>query len=71
MLLEILRALESFAAEFALVRLQGHVDSDVRGDVIALDSGGTALTPCAGEVEVVSRLATNMALTNMFLSTIR
>lgn len=71
MLLKILRTLEGLATELALVRLQGHMDSDMRGDVIALDRGGTALAPCAGEVEVISRLATNMALTDMFLLMVR
>jgi len=66
-LLEILGTLESLATELALVRLQGHMDSDVGGNMIALDCGGTALTPCAGEIEVISRLATNMAFTNMFI----
>jgi hypothetical protein len=53
MFLQILRSLECLAAEFALVRLQGDVDSDVGGDVVTFDGGGTALTPGAGQVEVV------------------
>ena len=71
MFLEILRTLESLAAELALVRLQGNVDADVRGDVVALDGGGAALTPGAGQVEVVRGLATNVALADMFLRDIR
>ena len=67
MFLEILRALEGLATELALVRLQGNVDSDVGGDVVALDGGGAALTPRAGQVEVVSRLAANMTLADVFL----
>lgn len=67
MFLEILRALESLAAEFALVRLERNVDSNVRGDVVALDCGGSALTPLTGQVEIISRLATNMAFADMFL----
>lgn len=67
MFLQILRALEGLAAEFALVRLQWNVDSNVTRDVIALDSGGVALAPLAGQVEVVSRLASDMALADMFL----
>ena len=65
--LEILRALKGLAAEFAFVRLQGNVDSDVGGDVVAFDGGGTALTPGAGQVEMVSLLTTNMALADVFL----
>ena len=53
MFLEILRAFESLATKFAFVRLQGNVNSDMRGDVVAFDGGGAALTPCAGQVEVV------------------
>jgi hypothetical protein len=68
MFLEILRALEGLAAELALVRLQGNMDADVGGDVVALDSGGAALTPRAGQVEVVGRLAADMALADMFLA---
>jgi hypothetical protein len=43
------------------------MDSNVRSDVIALYSGGVALAPLAGQVEVVSRLASDMALADMFL----
>jgi hypothetical protein len=45
------------------------MDSDVRGDVVALDRGGAALAPGAGQVQVVRRLAANMALADMFLRT--
>jgi hypothetical protein len=68
MFLEILRTLESLAAELALVRLKRNVDSNMRGNVVALDCGGSALAPLTGQVEVVSRLATNMALADMLLS---
>jgi hypothetical protein len=67
MLLEILRTLERLATEVALVRLQGDMDANVRGDVIALDRGSTAVAPLAGEVEVVGALAANMALTDVVL----
>jgi hypothetical protein len=53
MFLQILWSLECLAAELALVRLQGDVDSDVGGDVVTFDRGGTALAPGAGQVEVV------------------
>ena len=43
------------------------MDSNVRSDVVALYSGGVALAPLAGQVEVVSRLASDMALADMFL----
>lgn len=47
MLFEILRALESLAAKVALVRLERHMDADVRGDVVALDGRGAACAPLA------------------------
>lgn len=66
-LLEILGALEGLAAEVALVRLEGHVNADVRSDVVALDRRGAAVTPLARQVEVVCALAANMALTDVVL----
>lgn len=48
MLFQILRALEGLPAEFALVRLERNVDTDMRGDVVALDGCGPAGAPCAG-----------------------
>jgi hypothetical protein len=66
-LLEILRPLEGFAAEVALVRLQGDVHADMRSDVITLDRCGAAVTPLTGEVEVVCAFAANMAFANMVL----
>jgi hypothetical protein len=67
MFLEILWALESLATEFAFVGLERDVDSNMGGDVVAFDGGGSALAPLAGQVEVVSRLASDMALADMFL----
>lgn len=65
MLLQILGALESLSAEVAFVRLERHMDPDVRGDMITLYCGGAARVPSTGEVEVVSRLATNMFLADV------
>ena len=67
MFLEILWTLESLAAEVAFVRLQRDVNTDVRRDVVALDSRCATRAPLAGEVEVVSALAADMALANMVL----
>jgi hypothetical protein len=67
-LLEILRTLESLAAEVALMRLQRDVNANVRSDVITLDRGGAAVAPLAGQIQVVGALATDMALTNVILS---
>lgn len=66
-LLEILRALERFATEIALVRLKWHMDANVRGDVVALYSRSTTVAPLASQVQVVGTLATDMALAYMVL----
>lgn len=66
-LLQILRPLESLATEFTLVRLQGDVDANVRGDMVALDSRGVASAPLASQVQVVGALATDMTLADVLL----
>lgn len=67
MLLQVLGTLERLAAELTLVRLQGHMDADMRRDVITLDGSSPARVPLASQVQVVGALATNMALTDMLL----
>lgn len=70
MFLEILGSLEGFATKFALVWLQGNVDSNVRGDMVALDGCGTAATPLTRQVQVVGALAAYMSFADMFLWTL-
>lgn len=65
--LEILRAFEGFAAEFTFVWLQRNMDSNVRGDVVTLDSCGAATTPLTRQVQVVGALAADVSLAHMFL----
>lgn len=67
-LLQVLGTLEGFAAEVALVRLQGDVDSDVGSDVVALNGRSATVAPLTRKVEVVGALAADMALTNMVLN---
>ena len=67
MLLQVLRTLKSFATEVALVWLQGYVDADMRGDMVALDGGCPTIAPLTSQVKVVCTLATNMTLANMVL----
>jgi len=67
MLLQVLGTLEGFATEVALVRLQGDVDSDVRGDVVTLDGRSTTVAPLTGQIEVVGALTANMALAHVIL----
>ena len=66
-LLQILGTLESLATEFASVRLEWHMYTDVRGDVVAFDDGNMAVGPATGQIEVVGTLATDVPLANVFL----
>ena len=68
MLFQILRTLESLAAEVAFVRLQRHVDTNVRGDVVALDRGGATVAPLARQVQVIGALASYVPFTYVFLT---
>lgn len=67
MLLQVLWTLEALAAVGALVWLQWNMDADVGGDVVALDGGGTAVNPATGQVQVVGRLAADMALADVLI----
>jgi hypothetical protein len=67
MLLEILGSLEGFLTEITFVWLQWNMHTDVRSDMITLHSSCPAVSPGASQVEVIRRLATNMALANMIL----
>jgi hypothetical protein len=67
MLLQILRALESFATEITFVRFEWYMNTNVGGDVITLDCGRVAGTPLARQVEVVSTFTSDVTLANMLL----
>lgn len=67
MLLQVLGTLEALATEVALVRLERNMDTNVRCDVVALDGGCAAIVPAAGQVQIISALATDMALTNVVI----
>jgi hypothetical protein len=67
MLLEILRALEGLATELASMWLQRDVDTDVGGDMVALHNSDATISPSTGQIQIVSTLATNMALADMVL----
>ena len=66
-LLQILGSLECLTTEVAFVRLQGHVNTNVRCNVITLYRGSSAVAPLAGQIQVVGALATNMAFTDVVL----
>jgi hypothetical protein len=65
--LEILRTLESFSTEIALMWLERNVDSNMRCDMIALDGGGAALIPTTSEVQVICAFASDMLLADVLL----
>jgi len=67
MFLQVLRALEGLSAEVAFVWFERYMDTDVAGDVIALDSRSAAATPLASQAEVVCALAADMAFTDVVL----
>lgn len=67
MLLQILRTFESLATELATMRFQGHMDADVRSDVIALDDLNATVGPGALQIEVVRAFAPNMFVADMVL----
>ena len=66
-LLQILGSLECLTTEVAFVRLQGHVNTNVRCDVVTLHSGSSAIAPLAGQIQVVGALATDVAFAYVIL----
>jgi len=52
------------------VWLEGDMNTNMRGDMISLDSSGPALIPLARQVEVVSALATDMFLANVLIKSL-
>ena len=67
MFLQVLRTLESFLTEVALVGLQRNMDADMRRDVVAFDGRGSACAPLAGQAQVISRFPTDMPFADMVL----
>lgn len=65
MLLQILRTLEWLAADLADVGFEWRVDSEMRSDVVALGTCGTAALPFARQTQVVGRLASNVVVAEM------
>lgn len=52
----------------AFVRLEGHMDPNMGGNVVPLDSNSIAAAPFACQPEVVCGLAANMPLADVLLS---
>jgi hypothetical protein len=66
-LLQILWPLESLATEIAFVRLEWDVHSNVRSDVITLDSRSPAVAPLACEIQIVGAFAADMTFTDVVI----
>ena len=62
-LFQVLGALEGLATKLALVRLEWNMNTNVRRDVVALDSRGPARVPLTGQIQVVRALSAHMSLT--------
>lgn len=69
MLLQVLRTLETLAAEVALVGFERHVDSDMGSNVVTFHSGRAAEIPAAGQVQVICALTADMTLADVLLFT--
>jgi hypothetical protein len=67
MLLQVLWTLECLSTEVTFVWLQRDMDTDVRSDVVTLDSGSAAGVPSTGQVQVVCALSSDVLLTDMVL----
>lgn len=71
MFLQVLGTLEALATEVTLVRLEGNMDTNVRGNVITLDGCCAAIVPATGQVQIISALATDMTLTDVIIEGLR
>jgi hypothetical protein len=67
MFLKVLWAFEGLATDIAFVRLEWDVDSNVRGNMVTLNSRGAAATPLTGQIEVIGGCAADVALADMSL----
>jgi hypothetical protein len=65
--LEILGTLECFPTEFTFMRLQRNVDTDVRRDMVTLNSRGAAASPLACQIEVICALSTDVTLADVII----
>jgi len=65
MFLEILRPLERLFADFADVRLERSVDSQMASDMIAFSAGRATILPLASQTQVAGTLPTNVVVAQM------
>lgn len=71
MLFQILGPFECLATKVTSMRLQGHVNADVRGNMVAFDNGNVAIGPSTFQVEVIRAFPADVDFANMVLSSIR
>ena len=69
--LQVLGSFECFSTEFAFVRLERDMYSDVGGNVVAFDGGGATSSPLASQVEIVCALASDVTFTDVVLVKVR
>lgn len=68
MLFQVLGTFEGLAAKVAAMRLQRHMNTNVRGDVVTFNDRDVAVGPSAFQVEVVGAFATDVNLAHVILS---
>ena len=68
MLLQVLGTLEGLATELATMRLQGHMNSDVRRDVVAFNDLNGTICPGALQIEIVSTFAADVFIADVVLA---
>lgn len=66
-LLEVLGAFKTLIADLTRMRLERDMDTEVRGDMVAFGTGRIAVLPKASEREVISRLASDMVVTEVVI----
>lgn len=67
MLFQILRPLEALVTKAAFVWFEWYVYTHVRSDMITLYGGDATETPCAREVEIISRFSADMSVAHVVL----
>lgn len=70
-LLEILGSFEGLFTNFANVRFEWCVDSEVASDVITLGACGDAVSPLASETEIVGALPAYVIMAQMIVESLR
>lgn len=70
MFLQILRSLERLATKLALVGLEGHVNANMRRNVITLHSISATVRPTTLQLQIPVALAADMEITQVGLASL-